>query len=125
MSMISTNGVEKCPKNLMVGKSLGPDNLPNSVLKEVATELESIVQAIFTQCLHTSKIHEDWRNANISPVFQKGNMHLAENHRPVSLTSVCCKLMEHICRHIVQHIESHSLLTPLQHCFHSQFSYET
>ena len=69
--------------------------------KQVATELAPVVQAIFTQSLHTSKLHEDWRN-----VFKKGNRHLAESYRPISLTGVCCKLMEHItCRNILQHIE--------------------
>ena len=89
-------------------------------------ELSPVVQAIFPQSLHTDKLPEDWGNATTSPVFKKGNRHLAENYRLVSLTSVCCKLMEHIiCKHILQYIESHSLLTPLQHGFHRGFSYET
>ena len=51
---------------------------------------------------------------------KKGNRALAENYRPVSLTCITCKLFEHIvCRHILNHVEDHKILTNLQHCFRS------
>jgi hypothetical protein len=46
----------------------------------------------------------DWRNANVSPVFKKGEKYKAENYRPISLTCICCKLLEHI---ITSHIARH------------------
>ena len=65
-------------------------------------------------------------NGNISPVFKKGDVHLAENYRPVSLTSVCCKLLEHkVCRHLLNHLEKNKILTNLNHGFRSGFSCET
>jgi hypothetical protein len=37
--------------------------------------------------------------------FKKGDKHLPENYRPVSFTSVPCKLLEHIiCRHLMKHL---------------------
>ena len=69
---------------------------------------------------------EDWVNANISPVFKKGDVHLAENYRPVSLTSVSCKLLEHIiCKHMLNHLEKNKILTNLNHGFRSGYSCET
>ena len=53
---------------------------------------------------------------------------MAENYRPVSLTciSIICKLFEHIvCRHILDHVEDHKILTNLQHGFRSGRSCET
>lgn len=40
----------------------------------------------------------DWKQANIVTIlfYLKGHRNKAENYRPVSLTSVCYKLMEHI-----------------------------
>ena len=47
-----------------------------------------------------------------SDSFKKGNVHVVSNYRQVSLTSVACKLPEHvICSHIHAHIEQHDLLT--------------
>ena len=51
---------------------------------------------------------------------------LAENDRPVSLTSVSCKIMEHIiCSHMLKHFDKHNILTSLNHGFRSGYSTET
>ena len=76
--------------------------------------------------INTGTLPEDWRNANIAPIFKKGNRHLAENYRPVSLTSISCKLLEHIiCKHLLTHFENHKILSSLNHGFRSGFSCET
>ena len=50
--------------------------------------------------------------------IQKRNKNIAENYRPVSLTSQCSKLMESIIRDaIVQHLEANQLLKDSQHGF--------
>ena len=64
--------------------------------------------------------------ANVAPIFKKSNRGLAENYRPVSLTCITCKLLEHIvCRHILDHVEDHKILTNLQHGFRSGRTCET
>ena len=71
-------------------------------------------------------IHKDWSRVLISPVYKKGNVHEASNYRPVSLTSVACKILEHIvCKHLLDHLERHNLLTTLQHCFRKAHSCES
>jgi hypothetical protein len=53
----------------------------------------------------TGELPKDWRDANISSIFKKGDKHLPENYRPVSLTSVTCKILEHIiCRHLLKYL---------------------
>ena len=57
---------------------------------------------------------------------QKGDRHRAENYRPVSLTCVLSKLLEHIiCRSMLSHFEENSVLTHLNHGFRSGYSCET
>ena len=69
---------------------------------------------------------KDWSLANVAPIFKKGNRVLAEKNRPVSLTCITCKLFEHIvCRHILDHVEDHKIVTNLQHGFRSGKSCET
>jgi len=59
-------------------------------------------------------------------VYKKGDKHLAENYRPISLTSVVSKLLEHIiCRNLLTHLESNNILTSLDHGFRSGYSCET
>ena len=119
---IETHGVEKLLKNINTKKTCGPDMISKIVLKEFANEIAPLLSHIFQLSIDTGKLHKDWRNANMSPIFKKGD----RNYRPVSLTCVCCKLLERIiCRQISNHIEQHNILIPLQHGFRSRHSCET
>jgi hypothetical protein len=70
--------------------------------------------------LDTGELPKDWRDANISSIFKKGD------NRPVSLTSVTCKILEHIiCRHLLKHLEKNKIPTNLNHGFRSGYSCET
>ena len=58
--------------------------------------------------------------------FNKGSLYLPANYRPISLTCVCSKLLEHIiCKHMLNHFDRHSILTTLQHSFWARHSCET
>ena len=84
-----------------------------------------ILQVIFTQSLDTGilQVPSDWLMANVCPVFKKGNHTSTANYRPISLTSVCSKTMEHIIYHsIMNHLNSNSILIDTQHGFRSQHS---
>ena len=123
---IETHGIEKLLKNINTKKACGPDMISNSVLKECAKEIAPVLSHIFQLSIDTGELPKDWRNANVSPIFKKGDRHTAANYRPVSLTCVCCKLLEHIvCRQILNHLEQHNILTSLQHGFRSGHSCET
>jgi hypothetical protein len=53
----------------------------------------------------------DWRQGNITPIFKKGDKHKPSNYRPVSLTSICSKLIEHIVvSNVRRHLDSHDIL---------------
>ncbi len=120
------HGVQKLLSEINVNKALGLDSIPNAILKSLSNELAPVLASIFNQTLVTGQLPDDWRNANISPIFKKGDKHQAANYRPVSLTCVCTKLMEHILvKHILTHLEKHQVLTTLQHGFRSGFSCET
>ena len=68
----------------------------------------------------------EWTLANISPLFKKGDKSLACNYRPVFLTCVPCKLLEHIvCSNIKAHLDENKLLSDKQHAFRKWHSYET
>jgi len=67
-----------------------------------------------------------WKNADVTPVFKKGGRDLVENYRPVSLTCVCCKILEHIITsHIRQHLDHNNILSAYQHGFRKLHSCET
>jgi len=123
---VTVEGVEKLLKNIKPYKACGPDSIPNMVLSKCASELAPALASIFQRSLDTGILPEDWLKANISSAYKKGDKHLAENYRPISLTSVSCKLLEHIiCKHLVNHLETNNILSNLNHGFRSGYSCET
>ena len=60
----------------------------------------------------------EWKEANITPLFKEGSRNNPENYRPVSLTSVVCKLLETLIRdHMVEFLVKHKLINTFQHGF--------
>ena len=105
-------------------KALGPDELHPRVLKELASELGPVFAHLFQQSIDMGEIPKEWSLANICPLFKKGE--LACNYRPVSLTCVLCKLLEHIvCSNIMAHLDEHKLLSDRQYACRKWHSCET
>ena len=96
------------------------------VLKELATELSPVFAHLFQQSIDTGEIPKEWSLANICPLFKKSDRSLACNYRPVSLTCVPGKLLEHIvCSNIMAHLDEYKLLSDRQHAFRKGHSCET
>jgi len=112
--------VEKKLKGLNVNKSPGPDEKHPKVLKELATELSQPLSIIYNKSIQESKLTKDWKLALISVLFKKGDKSLASNYRPVSLTSILCKVLESILReHFIEHMILNKLFTDQQYGFMS------
>ena len=87
-------------------------------LKECADEIYLPLTDIFRKTLALGEVPEDWRKANITCIFKKGNKQDTGNYRPVSLTSVICKLLESYIREaIMDHLSSYKLLSDSQYGF--------
>ena len=110
--------VMKKLKELKPDKAPGVDNIYPVVLQQLAGILCIPLSVLFKKSLETKQVPEDWKNANVTPLFKKGLRGLAENYRPVSLTCVCSKLLESIVRDaIVEHLKRHNLIGDSQHGF--------
>jgi hypothetical protein len=60
----------------------------------------------------------DWRDANVTPIFKKGAKSSPSNYRPVSFTSVSCRVMESLIRDAVTaHLTANKLIKNSQHGF--------
>ena len=120
------NLVILCTKRLTVVKSCGPDNIPARILKFCCEEIAPILTVIFTQSLNLGDLPEDWLIGNITPIFEKGDRANPTNYRPISLTSICCKVLEHILYHtITEHLNTYQILSDKQYGFRSNHSCET
>jgi len=62
------------------------------------------------------------KSANVIPIFKKGDRSKTCNYWPVSLTSICSKILEHS---IFTHLNEHNILREEQHGFQAGKSCET
>ncbi|CAM5087852.1 unnamed protein product [Natator depressus] len=115
---ITISEVEAKLKQLNGTNSGGPDNLHRRVLKELAYEIASPLARIFNESVNSGVVPYDWRIANIVPIFKKGEKSDPGNYRPVSLTSVVCKVLEKILKEkVVKDIEVNGKWDKIQHGF--------
>ena len=77
-------------------KATGPDQVSPRLLKETAKQISPALTLVFQASINQGKVPEEWKSANITPLFKKGDRSAPVNYRPASLTSVCSKVMEHI-----------------------------
>ena len=81
---------------------------------------------IFEHSIQTGKLPDECVEANVAPVFKKGDRHTASSYRPISLTCVCAKLLEHIiCKSIMTHFRKNEISTPVQHSIRAEHSCES
>ena len=123
---VHINGVTKLLSDIKPYKSPGPDDIPAFLLKEVASQLVPPLILIFQASLHQHKLPSDWKIAHVIPVFKKGDQASPSNYRPISLTCLCCKLLEHIIQSsIYAHLTNHQVLCDEQHGFRAKRSCES
>ena len=118
--LITDEDVLKKLQKLNPTKSPGPDGLHPRVLKEAANEISQPLATIFNISMKEGRVPEDWKIAHVTAIFKKGKKTTPGNYRPVSLTSIICKLMESIIRDkLMEFIDERDLLSDDQHGFRS------
>ena len=65
-------------------------------MKELENELALHLYKIFRLSVDQRKAAKCWKLANVLPLFKSGNRENPGNFRPISLTSVVCKILESI-----------------------------
>lgn len=124
--IVTEEGVHKLLAKIDVSKATGPDGISGRILKLVAEDISPSITFLFQQAIVTGENPNDWKEANIVPIFKKGDRTLPINYRPVSLTSILCKTLEHImASNIMDHLDECNILVDIQHAFRQSRSCET
>ena len=84
--------------NMKENKSSGVDGISPKTLKETVEQITTPLAHMFNMSLQEGIVPFEWKEANIIPLFKKGSRNKSVHYRPVSLTSVICKLIETIIR---------------------------
>ena len=110
--------IAKTIKKLKNKSSAGPDKIGTKMLKEGVDLLKFPLSMLFNLSTQTGIVPEDWKEANVSPIFKKGQKSLTSNYRPISLTSQVGKVCERLINtKMVEHLDINKLLSTSQHGF--------
>ena len=107
---LSEDEVELTLKSFDINKAAGPDGIPAKFLKETASIIAPSLCKLFNKSLHQGAVPEEWKLANVVPVFKKGD------NRFISLLSIVSKVLE---RRVFLNIKHHlwQLTNKCQHGF--------
>lgn len=119
-------GIAALISNLKFHSSPGYDSVDAKFLKNTSATSSIILAKIFQQSLDQSTLPLQWKIGKVVPIYKSGNKCSPTNYRPISLTSTCCKLLEHVLfTNLVNFLQSNSFFTPAQHGFRKTYSCET
>jgi hypothetical protein len=97
---------------------MGADGVHPSVLRYCAEALATALVHIFKLSIAMGRVPDKSKIAYITSIFKKGSRSCPANYRPVSLTSILCKVMEGLIREVMmQYLVSNNLLVSQQHGF--------
>ena len=115
---LSVDVVKSKVSNLRKSAAPGPDGIYPRVLCETARTISPILTEIFKKSLDSGTVPWNWTSADVVPIYKKGGKEIPGNYRPVSLTSIPCKVLESIIRdEMMEHLQSRGLLADAQHGF--------
>ena len=88
------------------------------ILKEVRDNIVDPLSIIFNMSMQTGEVPDRWKLGTVTPLHKGGDKHQCKNYRPITLTSLLCRIMERIMkRSILSHLTDNDILIDNQHGF--------
>src|SRR6266516_5871805 len=99
-------------------KSPGVDGITSTYALKVKEMLAKPLSLLYNRSIDKNEIPKDWKKANISPIFKKGDRSAVENYRPVSLTVFHGKVLEKIIKNNIERfLMENNVIKKSQHGF--------
>ena len=115
--------ITKVLLNLNVNKASGPDGIGNKILKNIAYSISRPLSMILNKSLQLGRFPEQWKLANVVPIYKKNDRSVASNYRPVSLLSNLSKVFERLVfNKLYEYFDTQNLLTERNSGFKKQDS---
>jgi hypothetical protein len=110
-----------CLKYLRNNKAPGPDNIPNSILKNMLQQFHDLLFLVFQQCYKQQKIPTSWKTSLTILLYKKADPTILTNHRPIALANTIYKLFTStITAQLANYGEKHQILQNSQESFRQE-----
>lgn len=116
--VFDTEEIKQLLRTLATDTSPGPDQIDARVLKFCSDGLALPLSLIMTCSFRHHILPDDWLCGIVTPIYKKGDKLQAHNYRPITLTSLVCKIAEKIIQaKMFEFAVKYSILPPQQHGF--------
>ena len=93
---------------------MSPDGLHPHLFKQCADAVAYPLHLSITDPTK-GEVPSLWKTSRVIPIFKKGSRYDPLNYRPISITSVCCKLMERaIATDFGEYVDDNDIITANQ-----------
>jgi len=117
------NIIRKRLKTIGSNKSVEPDGIPSAILKLGGEAMIPYLARLLDITVNNSTLPRDWKRAVVVPIHKGDDRSSARNYRPVSLTSLVCKSMEHVITGYIRQVwDDRDWLYEGQHGFRTGYS---
>jgi len=107
-------------------KSVGPDQVSGEILQLGGEAMIAYLARLLDVTMNNGTLPGYWKRATVIPIHKGGDRSLVTNYRPVSLTSVVCKQMEHVIASYLRQVwDKNGWLYEGQHGFRPGYSSES
>ena len=115
---VSVEAISTIIRSLPMHSAPGPDGISNVLLRQGSNSFFSALSSFFSTILAKRSLPQEWKRANVIPIFKSGPRTQCSNYRPVSLTCTLCKVFERLIKNkILSYLMDNSLLAKSQHGF--------
>ena len=117
--------MRKTINDLSLKNSCGYDSISSKLLKCISEFLEEPLRLIINHSLCSGIFPDMLKIAKVIPLFKKGDQHLLDNYRPISLLPVISKIFEFFFfKQTYEYFTVNKLLYSSQYGFHKGHSTE-
>lgn len=96
VNQINIHDILNALNHLDIAKGSGPDGIPPTFLKTLATELSAPLFWLFNMSLESGVFPQVWKTSFLVPIFKSGKKSDIRNYRGIALISCIPKLFEAI-----------------------------
>ena len=90
----SVHSVELQLRQIKSDSSAGPDGMHPSLFKHCSHVLAVPLFLLFNKSISSSRVPLAWKESKVIPIYKKGPQSVPLNYRPISFTSVVCKVLK-------------------------------
>ena len=88
--------VLKVIQGLKYDTSMGPDGIHSRLLKHCSQPLSIILSYVYNLSMLTGIVPDEWKLSHVIPIYKGGSRSNALQYRPISLSSLVCKVDERL-----------------------------